>query len=52
MSYFWTPNEQQLLGLANTYNDDERFKANFIKIDPNLAAFVREAVTVYVANRA
>jgi len=48
MSYFWTPNEQQLLGLANTYNDDERFKANFDKIDPNLAAFVREAVTIYV----
>jgi DNA-binding transcriptional MerR regulator len=48
MDYFWTPNEEQLLGLANGYNDDPRFKANFDKIDPNLAAFVREAVKAYL----
>jgi DNA-binding transcriptional MerR regulator len=48
MDYFWTPNEDQLLGLANGYNDDPRFKANFDQIDPGLAAFVREAVKVYV----
>ncbi len=51
MDYFWTPNDEQLLGLANGYNDDPRFKANFDKIDPGLAAFVREAVEVYVRNR-
>ena len=50
MDYFWTPNEEQLLGLANGYNDDPRFKANFDKIDPGLAAFVREAVKVYLKN--
>ncbi len=51
MDYFWTPDDEQLLGLADLYNDDPRFKANFDKIDPGLAAFVREAVEVYVKNR-
>ncbi len=48
MDYFWTPNLDQLLGLAEMYNTDERFKANFDKIDPRLAAFMLEAVGVYV----
>jgi MerR family transcriptional regulator, thiopeptide resistance regulator len=51
MEYFWVPNDEQLVGLANGYNDDPRFKANFDKVDPRLAAFVREAVKVYVENR-
>lgn len=50
MDYFWTPNTEQLLGLADGYNEDPRFKANFDKIDPRLAAFVREAVKIYVRN--
>jgi DNA-binding transcriptional MerR regulator len=50
MDYFWTPNQEQLLGLADLYNEEPRFKANFDKIDPRLAAFVREAVKVYVNN--
>lgn len=48
MDHFWTPNQEQLLGLADLYNEEPRFKANFDKIDPRLAAFVREAVKVYV----
>jgi DNA-binding transcriptional MerR regulator len=48
MAYFWTPQDDQLLGLADLYNDDPRFKANFDKIDPDLAAFMREAVKIYV----
>ena len=48
MDYFWTPNLEQLLGLANGYNDDPKFKANFDKMHPQLAEFMREAVTVYV----
>ena len=48
MDYFWTPNEEQLLGLANGYNDDPRFKANFDQIDPRLAGFVLEAVKAYL----
>jgi MerR family transcriptional regulator, thiopeptide resistance regulator len=48
MSYFWTPNEEQLLALAEGYNNDPPFKANFDQIDPGLAAFVRDAVKVYL----
>ena len=44
MDYFWTPNLEQLNGLAEVYNSDPRFKANFDKIDAGLAEFMREAV--------
>jgi hypothetical protein len=33
MDYFWTPTLDQLLALANGYNDDPRFKANFDKLE-------------------
>jgi DNA-binding transcriptional MerR regulator len=49
MDYFWTPNLEQLIGLADGYNDDARFRANFDRIDPGLAPFMREAVRIYVA---
>jgi len=48
MDYFWTPNLEQLVGLANGYNDDPRFKANFDAMNPQLAQFMREAVEIYV----
>lgn len=48
MEYFWSPKKEQLLGLADLYNDDPRFKANFDRVDPRLADFVREAVKIYV----
>ena len=51
IEYFWTPQLDQLLALANGYNDDPRFKANFDKMQPGLAEFMREAVSVYVANQ-
>ena len=51
MDYFWTPNLDQLLALANGYNDDPRFKANFDKMHPQLAEFMRAAVQIYVANQ-
>ena len=51
MDYFWTPNLEQLLGLAEMYNSDPRFKANFDKIDPRLAEFMQQAVEVYVKSR-
>ena len=51
MDYFWTPNLDQLLGLANGYNDDPRFKANFDKMHSQLAGFMCEAVKVYVGER-
>jgi DNA-binding transcriptional MerR regulator len=49
LEYFWSPDAGQMLGLADLYNDDPRFKANFDRIDPDLAEFVRQAVQVYVA---
>ncbi len=51
MDYFWTPNLEQLLGLANGYNDDPKFKANFDKIHPDLAEFMGQAVKVYVEGK-
>jgi MerR family transcriptional regulator, thiopeptide resistance regulator len=51
LEYFWIPNDEQLLGLADLYNDDPRFKANYDKVDPRLAEFMRAAVKVYVKGR-
>jgi MerR family transcriptional regulator, thiopeptide resistance regulator len=51
MDYFWIPNLEQLLSLANGYIDDPRFKANFDKMHPQLAEFMVEAVTVYVERK-
>jgi MerR family transcriptional regulator, thiopeptide resistance regulator len=48
MGYFWTPNLDQLVGLAELYNSDPRFKANYDAMHPKLAEFMLEAVKVYV----
>jgi DNA-binding transcriptional MerR regulator len=48
MAYFWTPDEAQLVGLAENYNADPRFKANFDQMHPDLAAFVLASVKVYL----
>ena len=36
---------------SSMYNDDPRFKANFDKVHPHLAEFVREAIKIYVQNK-
>jgi len=51
LEYFWSPNDDQLLGLADLYNDDPRFRANFDKMDLKLAEFMRESVKEYVKKR-
>jgi MerR family transcriptional regulator, thiopeptide resistance regulator len=51
MDYFWTPTLDQLQAIANGYNDDPRFKANFDKMHPQLAEFMRDAVKVDVADQ-
>jgi DNA-binding transcriptional MerR regulator len=51
MDYFWTPKLDQLLALANGYNDDPRFRTNFDKMHPRLAEFMREAVKIYVEGK-
>ena len=51
LEHFWTPTDEQLQGLADVYNDDPRFKANFDRLDHALAQFMREAVREYVRRR-
>ena len=51
MDYFWTPNLDQLLGLATMYGQSPDFKANFDQMHPDLADFMKEAVMVYVEAR-
>ena len=51
IKYFWSPNEEQLLGLADLYNNDPRFKSNYEKVAPGLTGFMREAVKMYVKDR-
>jgi len=51
MDYFWTPSLEQLLALADGYNNEPRFKANFDKIDSRLAAFMKAVVEVYVKSK-
>jgi MerR family transcriptional regulator, thiopeptide resistance regulator len=49
--HFWSPSEEQLLGLAELYNDDLRFRSSYERVAPKLAEFMRDAVKVYAANR-
>lgn len=51
MDYFWTPKLDQLQAIANGYVEDARFKANFDKMHPQLAEFMREAVAAYVKGK-
>jgi len=46
--YFYEPTPEILLGLANAYNDDPDFNATFVRIHPDLAGFMRQAVQIYV----
>jgi DNA-binding transcriptional MerR regulator len=48
MDHFWTPKPEQLAYFGDLYNNDPRFKANFDKMAPGLAKFMREAINVYV----
>lgn len=51
IEYFWKPNDEQLLGLVDLYNNDPRFRGNFDKLSPTLAGFMREAVRAFVQAR-
>lgn len=48
MENFWVPDLDQLVGLGELYNQDERFKANYEKAKPGLAAFYLAAIREYV----
>lgn len=47
MRYFYEPTKEILLGLADGYNDDPDFNATFVRVHPDLAPFMREAVKHY-----
>jgi hypothetical protein len=51
LQHFWSPTDEQLLGLADLYCEDPRFLANYEAMKAGLAAFMREAVQEYVKNR-
>lgn len=51
LQHFWSPSDGQLLGLADLYNEDPRFRANYEAFEPGLAEFMREAVKIYVDKR-
>lgn len=51
IGYFWTPNDEQCLALAIGYRDDPAFRRTYDAIHPDLAAFMVEAVTVYLERR-
>lgn len=48
MENFWVPNLDQLVGLGELYNQDERFRANYDNLKPGLAAFYLAAIREYV----
>ncbi len=51
MQYFWSPNDEQLLGLADLYNTNPAFLERYENIRQGLASFMREAIKVYVKRR-
>jgi hypothetical protein len=50
-SLFWTPNRQAYLGLAQTYQDDERFRKNISGNNPALVSYLCEAMAVFARTR-
>ncbi len=51
MDYFWTPNLEQLVALADHYSQEPRFKVNFDQMQPGLAEFMGQAVRAYVSKQ-
>jgi len=46
--YFYEPSIDVLRGLGNTYHDDPDFNSFFTAIHPDLPAFMKKAIAVYV----
>ena len=44
---FYEPTVEILLGLGDLYNDDPDFNATFVRMHPDLAPYMREAIQVY-----
>ncbi|MEI8094978.1 MAG: TipAS antibiotic-recognition domain-containing protein [Spirochaetales bacterium] len=52
IEFFYPTTPEGLLGLAEMYNQDERFKANYDKVDPRLAAYLLECVRAFFGSSA
>jgi hypothetical protein len=50
-SLFWTPTRRTYLGLAQTYQDDERFARSIGGDNPALVGYLRDAMGVYADTR-
>jgi hypothetical protein len=50
-SLFWTPTRQTYLGLAQTYQDDERFARSIGGDNPALVGYLCDGMVVYAATR-
>jgi len=48
LRYFYEPTVEILAGLGQAYHDHPDFNATFTKIHPDLPAFLKEAVVIYV----
>jgi len=44
---FWTPTPESFAGLADLYVDHPEFRARYEAIEPGLAEYVRDAMTLY-----
>lgn len=51
VSRYWVPSAEAYRNLGRMYTDDERFRANYEKICQGLAAYQRDAMAVYAAER-
>jgi len=50
LRYFYEPDKERLLGLVQMYNDHPGFQKAFRKFHPALAAFMKQAVEIYIKN--
>lgn len=48
LHYFYEPTIEALGGLGNMYYDHPDFNANFTKMHPDLPAFLKQAIAIYV----
>ena len=50
LRYFYEPSLETLAGLADLYNDDPNFRANYEKLHPDMPGFMRKAILHYCEN--
>ncbi|MBK8022307.1 MAG: TipAS antibiotic-recognition domain-containing protein [Chloroflexi bacterium] len=48
LRHFYEPTYEILRGLGDLYNDNPDFAANFRKMHPDLAQYMREGISTYV----